>query len=463
MGNLFGTDGVRGIPGRYPLTADVLRTIAFSAAKILISKNNDGTQRADGDIPLLLLGRDTRGTGPGISRSLAIGFSQAGARVLDAGVIPTPGISHLVSRLGAAGGAVVSASHNPARFNGVKIFDAKGFKLSEASEEIIERDVAGGTRPMERGTPRFWRLAKGERAAELYSEFLRSTFPATLDLSGFKIVVDCANGAASSLAPRLFSELGADVFAISASPNGKNINDGCGALFPSAMQSAVKRLGAQCGISFDGDADRAALADEKGNLLDGDALLCVAALRLSKLGLLRKNTVVVTVMSNYALLRLLESRGIKTIRVPVGDRNVTQAIEREGLSLGGETSGHIVFRRLGPTGDGLVTALETLAAVRESGKPLSALVRAFRAVPQILKNVETDLKIPLDDLPSLGKALRRCEKTLLGRGRAFLRYSGTEPVLRILIEGESRKTIEAMAEELAAIYLKETGQENDKK
>ncbi len=453
MGALFGTDGVRGIPGRYPLTSEAVRAIAFSAGKILGEK-----ARAGGGPPAVLLGRDTRESGPALCRDVAAGFSAAGCGILDAGVIPTPGISCLIPRLGAAGGAVVSASHNPARFNGVKFFDAAGFKLCTEAEGRIEDEVSGPARPVR---PRRALASPARRPdlAGLYADFLRSTFPANLDLSGLTIVLDCANGAAAKIAPGLFAALGAEVVPLGVSPDGRNINAGCGALFPGAVRRAVLRHKADCGVSLDGDADRALFTDEKGRLLDGDAIICLSALRLKRLGLLRRNKVALTVMSNYALLRFLESKGIANVCVPVGDRNVTDAIEREGLSLGGETSGHVIFRRFAATGDGLLTALQTLAALRESGGRLSALGGAFRAVPQAVENVETDSKIPLGDLPRLQKALRGGEKELRGKGRILLRYSGTEPVLRILVEGPNKARVRALARSLAETYRRETGQE----
>ncbi|HVC09158.1 MAG TPA: phosphoglucosamine mutase [Elusimicrobiota bacterium] len=456
MGALFGTDGVRGIPGRYPLTPAALRAIAFSAGKILAEKAARGARA-----PAVLMGRDTRESGPSLARDLAAGFAAAGCRIQDVGVIPTPGISCLIPRVGAAGGAVVSASHNPARFNGVKFFDAAGFKLGAEAEGRIEREASEPARAVRArrsaGAPQ-----RRPDLAGLYIDFLRSTFPSHLDLSGMTIALDCANGAAAKIAPALFSDLGAKVAPLGVSPDGRNINAGCGALFPGAVRRTVLRRKADCGISFDGDADRALFTDEKGRLLDGDAIICLAALRLKRQGLLRKNKVALTVMSNYALLRFLESQGIASVCVPVGDRNVTDAIEKEGLSLGGETSGHVIFRRFAATGDGLLTALQTLAALRESGGPLSALGRAFRAVPQVMENVETDSKIPLEDLPRLQKVLRRGEKELRGRGRILLRYSGTEPVLRILAEGPSKARVRALARSLAETYRRETGQEGEK-
>lgn len=455
MGELFGTDGVRGIPGERPLTPEIIRDIAFIAAKLLLKREG---RKINGTAPSVLMGRDTRGSGPRICRALVEGFSAAGCRTLDLGVAPTPAVSYLAPRLGALCGVVVSASHNPPEFNGIKFFTSDGFKMDPAAEAEIESELRlGAAANAPRGR---WRAATEDASARRddYVDYLRSTFPPTLDLTGLRLVVDCANGAAGAIAPKIFEDLGAKVTAIGCSPNGQNINAGCGAMVPAAMQKAVAKLNADCGVSFDGDADRAVFADEKGKLLDGDALICLAALRLHRAGLLKNDKVVLTVMSNYGLLRFLERRGVAVVSVPVGDRNVTEAIEKESLSLGGESSGHIIFRRFAATGDGLLTALQTLAALRESGRPLSVHRKVFRMTPQLLKNLKVERRVPLQELPHFKALAARLEKGLKGEGRIFIRYSGTEPLLRIMIEGPSRSRIHGMARELAAAYLKETGQ-----
>ncbi|MBI5631543.1 MAG: phosphoglucosamine mutase [Elusimicrobia bacterium] len=453
---LFGTDGVRGIPGRFPLVPEFVSELSFAAAMLLRDRWSAG---ADGPAPLVVMGRDTRGSGPGLSGALVAGFSKAGCRTVDLGVIPTPALSYLTPHLRALCGVVVSASHNPAEFNGIKFFTGDGYKMDPACEEEIERGLAAAAR-----APRVWRKSwsglKGEdgsRHVMDYLDFLRSTFPPTLDLSGMRLVVDCAHGAAAVLAARLFEGLGAEVMAMGCAPNGRNINKACGALFPQAMQKKVIESRADCGVSFDGDADRALFSDEKGVLLDGDALICFSALRLKRLGLLRSNKVVLTVMSNFGLLKFLKREGISVVSVPVGDRHVTEAIEKEGLSLGGESSGHIIFRRFAATGDGLLTALQTLAALRESGRPLSEHRKSFKAVPQVLKNLAVAAKIPLQDLPRLRRKVAQCERELKGEGRVVIRYSGTEPLLRIMIEGPSQPRIKSMAKDLAQTYAQETG------
>ena len=450
---LFGTDGVRGIPGEAPLTPLMIELIAYHGARELLRLRG---LRPNGTRPRIALGRDTRGSGPALARSLARGFAAAGVETLDLGVIPTPGVSYLTPRLGCFGGVVVSASHNPAEYNGIKFFDALGFKMAPALERRIEGAVAEGrTLPKARGSAR---LADGRRHAALYADFLRSAFPATLDLSGARLVVDCANGAAAAFAPNLLRSFGAEVFAVGVKPDGRNINKGCGALAADNMGREVRRRRADAGVAFDGDADRALVCDERGKLLDGDAVIGAAAARLLSRGGLRGGKVALTVMSNYGLIRFLKAKGVDVVTTPVGDRHVTEAIEREGLSLGGENSGHVVFRDFAPTGDGILTALQTLAAWRESGRPMSALRRLYAPTPQTLLALRVTTKTEIAALDKTSAEIARASKALTGRGRVFVRYSGTEPVLRVLVEGPSRAENRKIADAIAKIYLSETGQ-----
>jgi phosphoglucosamine mutase len=454
MTSLFGTDGVRGIPGRYPLDEGTAAEIAETVAGLLLRERGGAV---GGATPFVLLGRDTRESGRALSRWLVEGFAAAGCRTLDLGVIPTPAVAYLTPRLGALAGAVVSASHNPAKFNGVKFFTGDGYKMPPELEAKVEQGLSpeGKARPRRRG-------ARAEDAGVLarsYEDFLRSTFPAWLDLTGLRIVMDCANGAASRIAPPLLAGLGAQVLTLGCAPDGRNINSGCGALSPQRMQAAVRRRRADCGVCFDGDADRAIFADEKGQLLDGDNLICLSAMALHRRGLLHGSKVVLTVMSNFGFVRFLQRHGISVESVPVGDRNVTEAIDAEDLSLGGEASGHIIFRAFASTGDGILTALQTLAVWRDAGGRLSGLRQAYRPMPQIIKNLAVERKVPLERLPRLKALVGRCERALQGEGRILLRYSGTEPLLRIMIEGPSRRRIATMARRLADAYLDETGQQ----
>lgn len=447
--SLFGTDGVRGIPGQGALAPASVRALAYHAARVLLERQG---VKVNGRAPMIAVGRDTRGSGPAIQRSLIAGFSAAGVRALDLGVIPTPGVSYLAPRLGCFAGAVISASHNPAEYNGIKFFDGSGFKMAPALELEVERRVA---RPVPAALirPAFAAADRGS----IYLDFLKSAFPATLDLDGARIVVDCANGAASAFAPKLLAGLGAEVFAIGVRPNGRNINAACGATATEAMRREVRRRRAHAGLALDGDADRALICDENGALLDGDALIAAAAARLLRRGALKGGKVAVTVMSNYGLLSYLRELGLDAVTTPVGDRYVTEAIEREGLSLGGENSGHVVFRDFEPTGDGMLTGLQTMAAWRESGRPMSALGRLYKATPQVLRAVRVKGKPQLASLARTSAAIAGASKALAGRGRVFVRYSGTEPVLRVLVEGPRSAENRKIADSIAGIYLTETG------
>ena len=449
MGELFGTDGVRGIPGRYPLAADTVRRIAFLAATVLRRRLPAAT--SNGDRPRILIGRDTRGSGPMLQKALARGFARADCRPVEIGVLPTPAMAYLVPRRRALAGVVISASHNPAEFNGIKFFTRDGFKMGEELEDEIERRLGETLDPGAGDAP----VAFDEAARPDYLDYLRSTFPATLDLSGLKLVVDCANGASAKLAPPLLSALGAEVFAVGCKPDGSNINKGCGALDTALMRREVVRHRADAGICFDGDADRCIFADGSGREMDGDVLIATAAASMQDKGLLAKSAVVLTVMSNYGVLRFLESRGIRALQVPVGDRNVTEAIEREALTLGGESSGHIVFRRFAATGDGLLTALQILSILAESGKALSYFRRRFKMYPQILRNVAAPAKVPIENLPQLSREMRECERALRGQGRVLVRYSGTEPLIRIMLEGPDRGQLLRMSSKLAATFKRE--------
>lgn len=455
MEKLFGTDGIRGIPGKYPLTQDLVRKAGFVAASLMVSRKKDVSPRRECR-RFAVMGRDSRGSGVSIGRWLSEGMRMAGCGVADVGVMPTPAVSYLVPRLGALCGVVISASHNPPEFNGIKFFSSDGFKL----EEELEREIESRIFSLNVDLSRVKAALPGENglaprnvdAGGNYSDFIKSTVPPDLDFSGLKIVLDCANGAASRVAPRILRGLGAEVRLIGCSPDGKNINLGCGALDTGAMTRETRRSGADCGISLDGDSDRAILADEKGVVLDGDHLMSMAASELLGQGRLRWNKIAVTVMSNYGFFKYLDSIGVATVQVPVGDRNVTGAIERERLSLGGESSGHIIFREFAPTGDGILTAVQALCIVRRSGRPLSFFRKRWARYPHVLEAVKVAGKVPLESIPGFKGAIVRLEKKLGGKGRIFVRYSGTEPVLRVLVEGPSRKLIAPMAREIVEYY-----------
>ncbi len=450
MGKLFGTDGIRGITWEYPFTPDFIRKIGYAASLVLPKYKKKGHTGK----PVVLIGMDSRASGRLIRKYLVEGLGASKFKVVDLGVIPTPAVSYLVMRENADFGVVISASHNPPEFNGIKFFASNGMKLNDAIENKIERLLLGkkplSFRPSHPG------LHKKDYSRD-YEAFLKSTLPPGFSLKGVKVLLDCANGAAYKIAPRVLRDLGAKVKVIGDRPDGKNINVGCGALHTERMAAAAAKWGAFCGISLDGDADRCMFADEKGNQLDGDDIIAMTAPYLKARGRLTNSGVSLTFMSNYGLVKYLRGRGISVTQVPVGDKNVTDAMEKGGLALGGESSGHIIFREFAPTGDGLLTALQTLAAVRDMGRPFSWFRRHWSRYPQVVEKVKVTSKPAFKDVPGFADRLLKLEDGLKGNGRIFIRYSGTEPLLRLLVEGESKAKIKAIAEELLAHYRKHSG------
>lgn len=438
MGKLFGTDGVRGVAGRYPLTPAFVRRLGWAAGTVL-AKHEPSRPK------MVFAVRDTRASGPLLLRALAEGLGAAGFGVLDGGVLPTPAVAALLPSLPAAAGAVLSASHNPAAHNGVKLFGPKGQKLDDAWEDEIEcRALSSDPMPSPRR-----RVKPFLKARERYIQFLLGTWPAGVSLRGVPLVLDCANGATSTVAPALFRRLGAKVTVLSASPNGRNINRDCGALHPESLARAVRRTGARLGVAFDGDGDRAIFVDEVGHARDGDAVILAAARHLRVRGKLREGTVVVTVMSNLGLLRALDSLGFRTEVTAVGDKNVWQGMKKTGAVLGGEPSGHVIFRDFLSTGDGLLTALQVAALLVETGHPFSSLTSLAVHYPQVLLNVPVRERRPLDKIPYFNETLAQVNAALGDTGRTLIRYSGTEPLLRIMVEGPDRSLIQAHAEALA--------------
>ncbi|MBU2573156.1 MAG: phosphoglucosamine mutase [Elusimicrobia bacterium] len=449
MGKLFGTDGIRGVPWNYPFTAGFIRKIGYASTLVLSNykKSASGT-------PVMLIGRDTRASGELIKKALVEGIWANKFKVLDLGVISTPAVACLVKRENADFGIVISASHNPPEFNGIKFFSRDGLKLKRTIENRIEELLLSG-KPLV-----FRRIRHAIRKKDYsrdYLDFIKSTLPPGFSLKGLKIVIDCANGAVYKIAPEIFRELGAELTVIGARPDGNNINMDCGALHTGAMQKAVLSAGAFCGISFDGDADRCMFSDEKGRLLDGDDLLSIAVPYLRRTRRLTNGKAVATFMSNYGLIKYLNDLGIKVVQVPVGDKNVTDAMLREDLKIGGESSGHIIFREFAPTGDGILTAVQILAAVRAMGRPFSGFKGLWKRYPQILGSLKVAHKPPLEKVQGFKNKISRFENMLKGNGRIFIRYSGTEPLLRILVEGESRSVIKDIAEELMEHYRKHSG------
>lgn len=441
---LFGTDGIRGHFGEFPLDRPTVTALAVELAATL-------QERANGSAPEVVLGGDTRASTPEICGWLAQGLEASGVRVRYAGVIPTPGVAWLIKPLGAAAGVVVSASHNPWPDNGIKLLDPSGSKWNDDDEHALERRLlsrAAAELPS-------LHLDVEEKLKERYLDHLASTVEEPLD--GLRVVLDAGNGAASSYAGEIFERLGARVILLHAQPDGRNVNEGCGSTAPAEMAARVAAEGAHLGAAFDGDADRCILADERGEVRDGDAILFLWALSLRDRGLLDPPKIVATTMSNLGLERALDREGIGIVRCAVGDRYVVEAMKREGILLGGEQSGHIVERQLASTGDGLLTALQIAAIVHEAGRPLSELLAGFRRYPQVLKNVRVARKPDLATIPSVAAAARSVEDRLGADGRLVLRYSGTEPLARVMIEGPDQPTIEAMAAELIGVIQGELG------
>ena len=450
MGKLFGTDGIRGITWDYPFTPDFIRKIGYAASLVLPKYKKKGHAGK----PVVLIGMDSRASGRLIKKYLVEGLGASKFKVVDLGIIPTPAVSYLVKRENADFGIVISASHNPPEFNGIKFFSSDGLKLNDAIENKIEKLLLGKTplkfRPSHPG------LHKKDFTRD-YEDFLKCTLPPGFNLKGLKILLDCANGAAYKIAPRVFRDLGAKVKVIGDKPDGKNINMGCGALHTEKMAAAAAKWGAFCGISFDGDADRCMFADEKGYQLDGDDVIAMAAPYMKSRGRLTNDGVSLTFMSNCGLLKYLRDQGISVAEVPVGDKNVTDAMEKGDLKLGGETSGHIIFREFAPTGDGILTALQTLAAVLDMGKPFSWFRRHWSRYPQVVEKVKVSSKPDFGAVPGFSEKLSKLEGGLKGNGRIFIRYSGTEPLLRLLVEGESKTKIKAIADDLLEHYRRHSG------
>lgn len=445
---LFGTDGVRGLANTEPMTADIAMRIGMAAGH----RFTNGQHRHS-----VVIGKDTRLSGYMIEPALTAGFISVGMDVFLIGPIPTPGIAMLTKSLRADLGVMISASHNPYHDNGIKLFGPDGYKLSDAIEAEIEALVAGDLAKARVDSAKLGRAKRLDDAAGRYVEFTKATFPRGLQLDGLKIVVDCANGAAYKVAPAVFWELGADVVKVGVDPNGFNINDKCGSLHPERMREMVVSHGAHLGVALDGDADRVLLCDEKGDMIDGDQVLAVIANQWKQDGQLEGGGVVATVMSNLGLERYLKSIGLDLKRTSVGDRYVVEEMKSGGFNLGGEQSGHIILGRHATTGDGIIAALQVLAAVVQAGKPASKVLRAFNPVPQLLKNVKLRDGANADAVLALAPvkaAVADVEKRLNGKGRLLIRKSGTEPLIRIMAEADDAAEVNAVVSSLAETISK---------
>jgi len=451
MRKLFGTDGVRGIANMDPMTAEMALQIGRATAHIC--KEKDHRHR-------IIIGKDTRLSGYMLESALVSGICSMGVDVLLVGPMPTPGIAFLTRSMRADAGMVISASHNPFQDNGIKIFSRDGFKLPDQLEETIENlilnDIIKDLRPTADEVGKAFRI---DDAIGRYIVFLKNTFPAELDLEGLKLVIDCGNGAAYKIAPAVFEELGASVTAIGISPNGKNINADCGSLHPERLKEEVLKVRADLGIAFDGDADRVIFVDETGAEINGDQIMAICALAMARQGKLAKNTIVATVMSNMGLEKALEPHAIKVVRTQVGDRYVVEEMRRQGYNFGGEQSGHLIFMDHNTTGDGILSALQLLSVLVQTGKPLSELATVMVVYPQLLKNIPVKSKTPLEQVTVLHQRISEIELEIQGRGRLLVRYSGTENKLRVMMEGENIELITGHVDELAELVRQNLGQE----
>ena len=439
----FGTDGVRGRVGQAPITPDFVMRLGYAAGRVLLSRST----MPQGERPAVLIGKDTRLSGYMLESALEAGFAAAGVDVCLVGPLPTPAIAYLTRALRLQAGIVISASHNPYYDNGIKFFSAQGTKLPDDVERAIELAI---DEPMVCVAPaELGRAKRIDDAAGRYIEFCKSTFPNDLDLRGLKIVVDCAHGAAYHIAPAVFHELGADVVTIGAQPNGLNINDGVGATSPKALCEAVLASHADLGIALDGDADRIQMVDAEGNLYDGDQLLYAIVRSRQNEGAVAG--VVGTLMTNLALEHALREMNVPFARAAVGDRYVVEMLHEKGWLFGGENSGHILALDRHTTGDGTIAGLQVLAALRRAGESLKSLLGGLRLYPQKLINVPMSRGFPWRDDPQIAAAISAAETKLAGRGRILLRASGTEPLLRVMVEGEDASEVQATAEALAAV------------
>jgi phosphoglucosamine mutase len=449
MRKFFGTDGVRGMANVHPMTTEIAMKLGRAAAYIF--KNSGARHR-------IVIGKDTRISGYMLESALTSGICSMGVDVLLVGPLPTPGIAFITRSLRADAGVVISASHNSFEDNGIKFFSKDGFKLPDDQEMRIEQLITSGE--IEHIRPTAHEVGKAFRiddAVGRYIESVKSGFPKGMTLEGIKVVIDCANGASYKVSPLVLKELGAEVFVLNDKPNGTNINAGCGSLHPEVIQKAVVEQDADIGIAHDGDADRVIFCDEKGREFDGDKVLALCAIDMKKEKRLFRNTAVATVMSNLGLEIALKNAGIKLIRTAVGDRYVVEEMQNGGYNLGGEQSGHVIFMDYNTTGDGIITALQVLAIMKKTGKRLSELSKVMTTYPQILVNVPVRERRDIMELPNLARKVADAEQKLDGIGRLLIRYSGTEPKLRIMAEGNDLAFIEDMVNDLARSVKEELG------
>jgi len=436
----FGTDGIRGRANTFPMTAEVAYRVGMAAGKKFMS--------ADARRHLVVIGKDTRLSGYMIEPALVAGFTSVGMDVRLFGPLPTPGVALMTRSMRADLGVMISASHNAFADNGIKLFGPDGYKLSDEVELDIEARMDGNILEGIAEAHNLGRVLRVDDAQARYIEIAKATFPRHLRLNGLRVVIDCANGAAYKVAPLALYELGAEVFSIGVTPDGININEKCGSTHPQAMGEKVKELRADIGIALDGDADRVVICDEHGQIVDGDQIMAIIAANWAARGLLKGKGVVATVMSNLGLERFLTGKGLALERTKVGDRYVMERMREGGFNLGGEQSGHVIMLDHATTGDGLMAALQVLAVLVESGQPMSTLGKQFDTVPQVLKNVKYTGTSPLDS-DQVKQAIREGEEMLKGSGRVLVRPSGTEPLIRVMAEGDDEKQVKAVVNQIA--------------
>jgi len=444
MTRLFGTDGVRGIANK-DLSPELAFKLGQAGASLLAAQGKGK----------LVVGRDTRVSGHLLESALISGICSTGVNALTVGVMPTPAIAYLAKTLEVDGGVVISASHNPVEYNGIKFFSREGFKLSDEMEDEIEKLIVGGANFPRPTGQSVGVISPSEDAQERYINHAVSSISG--NLQGFKIALDCAQGATYSLAPEIFRQLGAEVLATGVEPNGLNINDGCGSTHPEYIQEVVRRQGVDLGLAYDGDGDRVIAVDEQGEIVDGDFIMAICALHLDRAGKLPGRALVTTIMTNLGFDLAMEKNGIEVIKTKVGDRYVLEEMLARNIILGGEQSGHIIFLNHNTTGDGIVTSLQLLAIMRETGKKLSELKKVMARLPQVLLNVPAREKKRLDQAERVWEAVRQAEKKLTHQGRILVRPSGTEPLIRVMVEDEDEAEAKAVAESIAGIIREELG------
>jgi len=456
MVRLFGTDGIRGIAGEYPLTPEFVEKIGIVSSETLTHHflpSRLSSKKVRSPKSTIIIGRDTRESGEMLFDGLANGLIKRGVDVWDCGVITTPAISYLTQVTNSLAGIVISASHNPYRYNGIKFFSNSGMKLPDEVESEIEEKLADFKQS--KIEKKKGKIIPFQEAKQKYIKFIKKSIPERVNFSGLKMVIDCANGSVSEIGPKIFGDLGGEVIVVNDAPDGKNINEGCGSLHLEVIKKAVKANRADLGFAFDGDGDRVLFTDEKGSNLDGDHLMALCAEYLKRKRKLKNNTLVVTSMSNLGLLLAMEKIGIRVLQTKVGDRYVLEEMLKSGAVLGGEQAGHIIFLDYGKTGDGLITALRVLSIVREENKPFSKLAEIMQKAPQVLINVEVKERKPFTSLPLTSTLIREAESALGREGRILVRYSGTEPLARVMVEGKDRKEIERIARKISEAIKKE--------